>query len=123
MATSLKRWYCKACSRLQFGEDCDDMICTQCGSCDWSPRTAPSRLEMMDLIILDIRLLETDLDDSSHTCGHCGLNKKDNWSEAQAREQLRAMRSKVEKMKSQEWANAPERNDHDDVEEKSGHGG
>ncbi len=80
----------------------------------------PTRRELLDAIVQNIRVLETDLDGRSSTCDHCGLNKKENWGEANAREQLRAWRAKVEKMKRMDWANAPERKHDDDGSEDPG---
>jgi hypothetical protein len=30
-------YHCKACGAKQRGTDCDEMTCTKCGSCDWTP--------------------------------------------------------------------------------------
>jgi hypothetical protein len=54
-------------------------------------------------IIGHLDALVADLDGADHKCEACGLNVKDNWSEANAKGVLADNRKKFVKMLSQEW--------------------
>ena len=63
-----------------------------------------TRADRLRAIIGHLDALVDDLDGSEHTCENCGLNVKDNWTEANAKNVLRENRKKVARMLSQEWA-------------------
>ena len=33
----MKQFHCKACDHVQSGKDCDEMTCSSCEACDWTP--------------------------------------------------------------------------------------